>query len=696
MEPGPHRNRLASESSAYLLQHASNPVDWYPWGDEALQLARRLDRPILLSIGYSACHWCHVMERESFENPEIASLMNANFVCIKVDREERPDIDHLYMKALQGMTGRGGWPMTMFLTPDARPFYAGTYFPPEDRGGMAGFPRVLTGVSRTWAEKPDEVADSAGRVVAFLASEVDSGSQVGALDEGSLREATASLTSAMDAEHGGFGRAPKFPGTMALILLMEAEISSTDPNRHELVRRSLDRMAAGGIRDHLGGGFHRYSVDRVWLVPHFEKMLYDQALLAGLYLEASRCFRDEAYATVAAEILDYVVREMTSADGGFFSAQDADSEGEEGKFFVWTAAEIRDVLGLERAARFCEAYRVGEAGNFEGQSILHRSPLDGDLSRTVGIEDAQLEAELAADRSLLLRHRGRRVAPATDRKIVVDWNGLMISAMARGGQLLERGDLVDVAARAVTFIRSSLMDSSGLKHVHAGEVSRVPAFLDDYACFGRACLDLFAVSPRKEFLATAMECADRLLEDFLDTKAGGFYFTGARSETLVARTCDLHDGAVPAGNSVAAELLLRLWSLTGEERYRGAGQRVLDRFLGDSLRNPYGGSHLIAVAERARRGWRTVVVVGEREARDRLSAAAVAIFDPGCTVVAVDELEADWWPAAVRGKKAPPQGAWAYVCEGSTCSLPLATPEQVRDSLRTHAVRSAETTEDAR
>jgi uncharacterized protein YyaL (SSP411 family) len=670
-DPGKHRNRLSAESSAYLLQHAGNPVDWFPWGDEALELARRTNRPILLSIGYSACHWCHVMERECFENEAIAALMNEHFVCIKVDREERPDVDHLYMKALQGMTGRGGWPMTMFLTPDARPFYAGTYFPPEDRSGMPGFPRVLAGVAKTWAEQPDDAKKAAARVLAFVADRGEAGATERALDRAELLEAAASLTSSMDAANGGFGRAPKFPGTMALSLLLQAEIVESDAERRGLVKRSLDRMAAGGIRDHLGGGFHRYSVDQVWLVPHFEKMLYDQALLAAVYTDAARFFDEPRYAEVALEILDYVVREMTSPDGGFYSAQDADSEGEEGKFFVWSKAEIEEVLGARRALAFCETYGVTAEGNFEGRNILHLAS-GSPQAATDGLE---------ASRKLLLERRSHRVPPATDRKIVVDWNGLMISAMARAGVAFGRADLVEAAARAAAFCRTFATDPAGLKHVHPAGSARIPAFLDDYAFFGRACLDLLEARPEAVHLETARSCADRLLDGFLDTERGGFYFTELRGEALVARTCDLHDGAVPAGNSVAAELLLRLWTLTGEERYRRAAQGVIDRFLAEALRVPYGGSHLLGVAERLRRGLRTVIVVGEQAARERLSAAARAVYDPSSTVFALEKVGERWQPEAFQGKATPANGAAAYVCEGSTCSLPISGQAELARAL---------------
>jgi uncharacterized protein YyaL (SSP411 family) len=670
-DPGKHRNRLSAESSAYLLQHAGNPVDWFPWGDEALELARRTNRPILLSIGYSACHWCHVMERECFENEAIAALMNEHFVCIKVDREERPDVDHLYMKALQGMTGRGGWPMTMFLTPDARPFYAGTYFPPEDRSGMPGFPRVLAGVAKTWAEQPDDAKKAAARVLAFVADRGEAGATERALDRAELLEAAASLTSSMDAANGGFGRAPKFPGTMALSLLLQAEIVESDAERRGLVKRSLDRMAAGGIRDHLGGGFHRYSVDQVWLVPHFEKMLYDQALLAAVYTDAARFFDEPRYAEVALEILDYVVREMTSPDGGFYSAQDADSEGEEGKFFVWSKAEIEEVLGARRALAFCETYGVTAEGNFEGRNILHLAS-GSPQAATDGLE---------ASRKLLLERRSHRVPPATDRKIVVDWNGLMISAMARAGVAFGRADLVEAAARAAAFCRTFATDPAGLKHVHPAGSARIPAFLDDYAFFGRACLDLLEARPEAVHLETARSCADRLLDGFLDTERGGFYFTELRGGALVARTCDLHDGAVPAGNSVAAELLLRLWTLTGEELYRRAAQGVIDRFLAEALRVPYGGSHLLGVAERLRRGLRTVIVVGEQAARERLSAAARAVYDPSSTVFALEKVGERWQPEAFQGKATPANGAAAYVCEGSTCSLPISGQAELARAL---------------
>jgi uncharacterized protein YyaL (SSP411 family) len=673
-----HRNRLASESSLYLQQHAANPVDWYPWGEEALALARSQDRPILLSVGYSACHWCHVMERECFEDAEIAALMNRHFVCIKVDREERPDLDQLYMKALQGMSGRGGWPMTMFLTPEARPFYGGTYFPPEDRGGMPGFPRVLLGVAQTWANKRDEVLESAGRMVEFLADPGRSRPSV-AIDDEALREAASRLVATMDDEYGGFGRAPKFPATMALSLVMEAGCGVGGADA--LVRLSLDRMAAGGMRDHLAGGFHRYSVDREWLAPHFEKMLYDQALMAILYAEAAKCYAEPRYAAVAAEILDYVVTEMTSPEGAFYSAQDADSEGEEGRFFLWTPEEVSEVLGSPQAQLFSAAYDVTARGNFEGSSILRRVRTSEELAEAFGLSTLQVEESLSQSRRCLLARRRRRVAPATDRKILADWNSLAISAMVLVGRQLGRADFVAAAERAAAFLRREMQLPSGLAHVHSEGRAKVPAFLDDYAFFGRACLDLFAQRPSREHFDTAVLCAERLLRDFADETCGGFHFTAASGESLVARPGDLHDGAVPAGSSVAAELLLRLWSLTGEERYRVAGEGVIARFAGDACEQPYGAAHLLAVAGRHRRGSTSVVISGAPASREDLSATALGVYHPGAMVLVLDTPERDWWPSALKDKTPPPEGARAYVCQGTTCGLPVTGADELRATL---------------
>jgi uncharacterized protein YyaL (SSP411 family) len=678
-----HRNRLADEPSLYLRQHGANPVDWYPWGEEALARAKSENRPVLLSIGYSACHWCHVMERESFENPQIADLMNKLFVCIKVDREERPDLDNLYMKAVQLMTGHGGWPMTVFLTPDLEPYYAGTYFPPEDRGRMPGFSRVLVGVARAFREQSDKVAESTGRVIEALHASAPPSAQGTLRSSTEIAAAAGSLHQAMDAEFGGFGEAPKFPGTLSLSLMMGVEARMPSVSGQSLVRTALDRMAAGGIYDHLGGGFHRYSVDRYWLVPHFEKMLYDQALLCDVYREAWSAYGEDRYRQVALGIADYVSREMTDSTGAFFATQDADSEGEEGKFFVWTPAEIRDVVG-DDAEVVCGYYGVTEAGNFEGKNILNLSGLElAALAGSTGRSGPEIDATVARCRALLYVRRATRVAPATDRKILTDWNGLMIGAMASAGRLFERPDLVDCAGRAADFVREKLFDGSRLKHFYAEGKVRVDGFLDDYAFFGRACLELFIARGRESDYAAACQLTDAMIEIFEDRERGGFYFTSQDRGDLILRSRDLVDGAVPAGNSVATELCLRMHELTGQVRYGRAGLAALEAFSGAALQNPYSGAHLLATAWREDRGWTVVAVVGEAPQAAALERAALEVYAPEMTVLRIDEAAKESrLPAAVRGKTTGSQSAQAFVCRGTVCSPPVATPEALRALLQ--------------
>jgi uncharacterized protein YyaL (SSP411 family) len=569
------------------------------------------------------------MERESFESEDIARLMNESFVCIKVDREERPDLDNVYMKAVQMMTGHGGWPMTVFLTPDLRPFYAGTYFPPTDRGGMPGFPRVLEALARAFREEPDKVAERGAHVVDLLGRDTQAaeGAPVEPT-ESAFRECAASLTRAMDAEFGGFGRAPKFPASLALSFLMGAERRDTQTEAAGLVRTTLDRMEDGGIYDHLGGGFHRYSVDRYWLVPHFEKMLYDQALLAETYGEAWLMFDEPRYAETAHGILDYVAREMTSPEGAFYSTEDADSEGEEGKFYVWTAEEVRRVVGAADADLVCRFFDVTETGNFEGRNILHRTISVEDAARMFGVSADQARGVLERASAALYAHRGSRIPPATDTKVLADWNGLMIGAMAATGRRLGRSDLVSRAARASDFVRSCMMKGGRLMHFFGEGQARVDGFLDDYAFFGRGCLEAFAALGRRADLESALECADAIVTRFT-AEHGGFFFTPVDSEPLVARSRDLFDGAVPSGNSVAAELLLRLYDLTAKDDYRRAGERAVDAFLGSALSNPYGCAHLLTGRAAARqglhdggdrnagRGFRSVSGVGERRVAQR-------------------------------------------------------------------------------
>ncbi len=675
-------NRLADEASLYLRQHAGNPVDWYPWGREALERAKREDRPIFLSIGYSACHWCHVMGHESFEDADIAALMNELFVCIKVDREERPDIDRIYMKAVQAITGHGGWPMTVFLTPQAKQLYAGTYFPPRDRGSMPGLPKVIAGVADAYANRREKVLSNCERVTDFL-NRAEKGEGVSAtIGEESGLAAADSLLGIMDAEHGGFGKTPKFPGAMCLTLLLDAERSAPNAERLYLIRLALDRMASGGIYDHLGGGFHRYSVDRVWLVPHFEKMLYDQALIARVYLDAWWLFGESEYAEVVTGILDYVIREMAGSRGGYYATQDADSEGEEGKFFVWTSEEISEVLGAADGKLFCQVYGVTPGGNFEGRNVLSRVVTSDQLCEGLGLERTDAETAVARLRAKLYDFRSRRVWPIRDEKIITDWNGLMISAMARAGRFLQRPDYIESALNAADFIRAHLISGGQVRHLFSAGRLGGNGFLDDHAFLGRGCLDLFEVSGRREDFETAELCARELLSVFMDSVRGGFFFAAALHEPLLTRTRDFPDGAVPSGNAVAAEFLLRMWALTGEDAFRVAGESVLRVFGGEALATPYGGAHLLCVAERSRRGWITVVIVGDGPGCTVLERAALASYRPEVGVYLVGDSSAPWLPAALAGKSPVFGKPTAYICWAATCSAAIIDPKELALRLR--------------
>ncbi len=681
---GKHRNRLADEPSLYLRQHGANPVDWYPWSKEALERARTEDRPILLSIGYSSCHWCHVMERESFENEDIARLMNERFVCIKVDREERPDLDNIYMKAVQMMTGHGGWPMTVFLAPDLRPYYAGTYFPPEDRGGMPGFPRVLAGAHRAFVEQGDKVRESGQRIAELLAAEP--GRQPGELTSESLLDAGRRLTTLMDESWGGFGSQPKFPGTMSLVFLMGLDRFGADDARSGLVRTALDRMAAGGIHDQLGGGFHRYSVDRYWLVPHFEKMLYDQALLADCYTEAALVFDEPAYGRVAGGIADYLLAEMRSADGPFFATQDADSEGEEGKFFVWTPDEVRAVVGEQDHELVCRYFDVSEEGNFEGKNVLRTLVTLEETARMFGLDTGEAAGRIERARRLMLAARSTRVPPATDQKFLVDWNGLMVSALARTGVVLGRDDLVEAARGAADHILAHMYRDGRLLRFSAQGQARVEGFLDDYAFFGRACLELFhALSGQdaRPYLEAAMAMADTVVTDFEDSERGGFRFTAAHHEDLLVRTRELQDSAVPAGSSVAIELLLRLFVLTGKDDYRWAGRAALEGALAGGLDAPYGAGHLLTVATRELAGYATVVVSGpESEAAERLIRVVTRGKQREVCLVRVKGAD-DWLPEPVRSKNVDGGEAAAWVCRAMSCMPAAMTEDELSERLRT-------------
>ena len=583
MTDNKYTNNLINETSPYLLQHAHNPVNWYPWGEEALAKARTENKPILLSIGYSACHWCHVMEHESFENEAIAKQMNENFVNIKVDREERPDLDQIYMNAVQMMTGHGGWPMTLFLTPAGVPFYGGTYFPPADRNNMAGFPRVLLSVAEAFRSQQDQVAHTATTILGELR-------RVGIAEPSREMMTTELLNSAFrriannyDRTNGGFGGSPKFPPAMVLEFFLHMNHRTGAAEALEMAEHTCRQMAAGGIYDQLGGGFHRYSVDARWLVPHFEKMLYDNALLSRLYLHLYQVTKDDFFRRVVEETLDYVVREMTDEGGGFYSTQDADSEGREGKFFVWSQREILDGLGNDDGNLFCDYFNVTESGNFEGSNILHITAASEDVATRHGVSLAHVESVIATSRKKLFALRERRIKPARDEKILTAWNGLMLASFAEASAILERSDYRKVAEANAQFLMTHLRrDGLLLRTCKDGE-AKLNAYLEDYACLIDGLVCLYEATGTLGWLESSVSLANKMIGQFWDEEQGAFFFTGTSHEQLIVRSKDFLDNATPSGNSVAALALLKLSSLTGDASYRRRATTVL-RLIADQVR----------------------------------------------------------------------------------------------------------------
>jgi len=664
-------NRLIDETSPYLLQHAHNPVDWFPWGAEALERARREDKPILVSIGYSACHWCHVMEHESFADERIAALMNQLFVCIKVDREERPDLDHIYMSAVQMLTGRGGWPLTVFLTPAGEPFYGGTYFPPVDRHGLPAFPRVLHGVAQAYREKRAEVRRSVEQILAALADSEGQVADVEALSPELPLLAARALARHYDGEHGGIGDAPKFPNTMVFSLFLRVWHATGEERLRTMAVDTLRQMAAGGIHDQLGGGFHRYAVDARWLVPHFEKMLYDNALLARLYLEGYQATGDAELARVAEDILAYVRREMTHPEGGFYAAQDADSEGVEGKYFVWTREEIVAALGEEEGEIVCRFYDVTEAGNFERRSVLHRVADLAQMSRLFGRPPAELAAILERGRARLREIRARRVPPGRDDKILTSWNALMIGAFAEAYKILGTREYRAAAERAVAFVEQHLWRDGRLLRSWRDGQAHLDAYLDDHAFLLEALLDLYEATFEMRLLQGASALADTLLRLFEDKERGGFFLTSVDHERLVHRPKPAFDGSIPSGNSAAALGLLRLHHHTGEGRFLAAAERTLRLFARSMAAQPFGHAHMLAAADFCLRKPREIVIVGRGDdpATAALLARLHARYLPNKTLAVVDP-EAAWRPPLAEGKVQVDGRVTAYVCHDRTCAPP--------------------------
>jgi len=677
-------NRLSDETSPYLLQHANNPVDWYPWGPEALAKAKEEHKPIFLSIGYSACHWCHVMEHESFENPQIAAKLNERFVNIKVDREERPDLDQIYMNAVQMLSGRGGWPMSVFLTPDLQPFFGGTYWPPESRMGMPGFAQVIEGVSHAWCQRHDEVIAQAEKLTQHLQRLVDVEPSDHQVSLQLLSSAAAKLEQIFDFTHGGFGQSPKFPHAMDLQLLLRTWFRDRRAGHLEMVQLNLDKMASGGIYDHLAGGFARYSVDERWLVPHFEKMLYDNALLTGIYLDAFRATGNTEYRRVAQETLDYVLGYMTDPLGGFYSTEDADSEGQEGKFYVWTPAEITRILGKGKAERFCCVYDVTEEGNFEGKNILHLPKSISQCASLRGWDLAELEKDLAESRALLLEVRDRRVRPGKDDKVLVSWNALMIDAMARAAGLLGDAKYLTAATRAAEFILENMRAADHrLLHSWRRGRAKLAAYLDDYAYLTNALISLYEAGFEERWIDAAVELADAMLKHFGDQQRGGFFFTADDHEELISRNKDLYDSSVPSGNGMAATALLRLGKMCGRGDYLEAADRTLD--LGSAVMSefPATAGQLLIAADMRIGPTPEIVIRGNRShpVLENVLSSLREHFIPNsvcsCREMSGGGRTSTHLDPLHEGKQTDDDTPTVYICEGFACQQPVSGKEPV-------------------
>ena len=678
-------NHLANESSPYLLQHVNNPVDWYPWGPAALERSKKQNKPIFLSIGYSACHWCHVMEHESFENEAIAKALNEKFVCIKVDREERPDLDQLYMNAVQMMTGRGGWPMSVFLTPDLKPFFAGTYWPPKRSRGMPGFDEIIAGVSNAWETNRDAVLETSSRLTEEL-GRISSEAGEGELSEELLDAAAQHFRRTFDNTYGGFGGAPKFPAPMGLQLLLRYWHRQRDRQALKMVKVTLDRMAAGGIYDHLGGGFARYSVDARWLVPHFEKMLYDNALLAATYVEAYQATGDEDYARVVRETLDYILRDMTDQTGGFYGTEDADSEGVEGKFYVWKPAELVEVLGEEAAATFTRVYDVTDEGNFEHANILNLPKTIEQQAKTLGRDVADLKRELDASRAKLFAVREKRVHPGKDDKVIVAWNGLMIDAMARASAVLGEPRYLEAGVKAADFLLQSLRREDGrLLHTWRLGKAKLDAYLDDYANLANGLVSLYEATFDSRHLDAAIELMQMVMDHFGDPKGGGFFYTADDHEELIVRNKDFADNAVPSGNAMAATVLTKLGKLTGNQLYRDAAAGAMVAALNLVQRAPSATAQMLLAIDLHLGPTYEIVLAGDPqvETTQNILADLRRRFLPNKVLAfaAAGHQASAALNDLLQGKTMLGDQPTLFVCEGFTCQAPAQGEVEIAETL---------------
>ncbi len=693
--PSPSRspNRLVHETSPYLLQHAYNPVDWHPWTPEALRLAKETNRPILLSIGYSACHWCHVMERESFENEAIAALMNRHFICVKVDREERPDLDEIYMAATVSMNhGQGGWPMTVFLTPDQEPFFAGSYFPPEDRWGRPGFGTLLKKIAGVWENNSADLRAQAQELTARLKRDWQAPAPV-TVSGTLLDEAVRDFSQEFDSKFGGFGSAPKFPPAAGLSLLLRCHRRTGEARALQMVTKTLDAMAAGGMYDHIGGGFARYSTDERWLVPHFEKMLYDNALLARTYLEAFQVTKQAAYRQVVVEVLDYILREMTDAEGGFYSATDADSEGVEGKFFVWTPGEIRAVLqNEEEARRVCACYDITEQGNWEHKNIPNRMRPIESVAKELDLTVDELQETIRRVRPLLYAARKQRVPPGLDDKVITAWNGMMISAMAEAGRVLGSSKYLDAARRAADFLLGLHRTAEGrlLRTSRQGR-AHLDAVLEDYAYLGEGLIDLYEAGGEGRYLTAAQDLADRLIASFQDRAQGGFFTTSQEHEALILRGREGADGATPSGNAVTASLLARLSFHVDRQDLREAAVAAVRAYGKQMSRYPRAFAKSLAVVDFLTEGPVELALIGADKdaATQALVQAMREVYLPNRTIAMTNRIDGQSSHPLLSGKRLVNQRAALYLCRNFSCQEPMTDPLAVAEALRALSGSSA-------
>ncbi len=668
-------NRLIDETSPYLLQHAHNPVDWYPWGDEAFAKAKAEDKPVLVSIGYSACHWCHVMEHESFEDEGTAAIMNEHFINIKVDMEERPDVDQIYMNFVQLTTGRGGWPMNVFLTPDKRPFFGGTYFPPVPRYNMLSWSQILQSIAETYRDKRDELEKSANDIVDELKRQSTDEAEPGTLTEEMLETAFTGFSRTFDTVNGGFGGAPKFPPSMSLEFLLRYHDRTGDDKALAMVRHTLDKMAGGGIYDQLGGGFHRYSVDAIWLAPHFEKMLYDNAQLIRVYLHAFQVTGDELYKRIAVETLEYVRREMLDKSGGFYSTQDADSEGVEGKFFVWTPDEIVAILGESAGNIFSYFYDVSGEGNFEGSNILNIRNTREFACEKFRITEDELNEILEYGRNALFAVRENRIKPNRDEKILTAWNGLMLATFAEAAAILANTDYLKIAENNAEFLLSKLQRAGRLLRTWKNGKAKLNGYLEDYANVADGLIELYQVSGKVNYLSEAKRLADLMITEFWDEENGGFFFTSNDHEELIVRHKDFYDNATPSGNSVAADVLLRLAKFYGDQRYERFATTVLRLTANQIKRYPNGFGRVLSTLAFHFAEVKEIVIVGQETTE--FEREIWAKYRP-TKVVALTNLEQPDEPPVVAGKKMTDNLPTAFVCENFVCKRPVTSIREFR------------------